>query len=452
MRPFASATPGAAPPASFVIVLCVFVFLFAPRQGRAQVAADQADDGAYPAGTWPDGSNGGTGFDVWTLIVEASPAALFKASSTTNGDGDTGGDGDIDTSGEAWVLSAQGPSGFAAAIRPFAGPLQVNETFSLQMDNGLVESGAGQFVGFQLQNDAGELLFDFSFSGGNTFYAIVDGSGTFFTTIPFTDEGLEVALTLTGASTYSVTLTPLDGALSPQVIASSLPTPAGGTAMTRVLLLNDRSGPGPAHDVFFNRLQITSPILPVELVSFEARRDGEAVVLTWATASETNNAGFEVEHRGADEAANEPDWETLGFVEGAGTASGRHNYDFRVEKLPPGAHRFRLRQLDFDGSFAFSPEVEVTVEVATAYVLSAAYPNPFNPRATFTLAVREAQPVQVVVFDMLGRRMALLHDGMMAANRVHTFALDGAGWASGTYLYRVTGATFSVIRTVVLVR
>ena len=94
----------------------------------------------------------------------------------------------------------------------------------------------------------------------------------------------------------------------------------------------------------------------------------------------------------------------------------------------------------------------MTVEVATAYVLSAAYPNPFNPRATFTLAVREAQPVQVVVFDMLGRRMALLHDGMMAANRVHTFALDGAGWASGTYLYRVAGATFSVIRTVVLVR
>src|SRR5690606_29042521 len=86
---------------------------------------------------------------------------------------------------------------------------------------------------------------------------------------------------------------------------------------------------------------------PVQLASFTATRDGEAVVLRWTTASETNNAGFEVQllENSKSEIQN---WTTLAFVAGAGTTAEAQAYTYRAEGLAPGTHRFRLRQVDYD--------------------------------------------------------------------------------------------------------
>ncbi|MEL6772619.1 MAG: VCBS repeat-containing protein, partial [Bacteroidota bacterium] len=86
-------------------------------------------------------------------------------------------------------------------------------------------------------------------------------------------------------------------------------------------------------------------VVPVELTVFSAVLSGEAARLTWATASETNNAGFHVEHR----APSADVFATLGFVDGAGTTTATQRYAFETGTLAPGAHRFRLRQVDFDG-------------------------------------------------------------------------------------------------------
>jgi len=229
-------------------------------------------------------------------------------------------------------------------------------------------------------------------------------------------------------------------------------TPGASGMATITVTATDVSGSGTSVEDSFTAT-VSAP-LPVELVSVEAVLDGDAVLLTWATASETNNAGFEVQHGAVDEALPEAevDWSALGFVAGAGTSSAHRAYMYRVDALPPGLHRFRLRQLDFDGSFVVSPEVEAWVELAETFVLSAAYPNPFTRRTSFTLAVREVQPVRVAVYDMLGRRMELLHDGILEPSRIYSFTIDGAGWASGTYLYRIIGTTFSSSYMIVLVR
>src|SRR5690606_32421823 len=102
--------------------------------------------------------------------------------------------------------------------------------------------------------------------------------------------------------------------------------------------------------------------LPVELSSFTATLDGEAVVLRWETASETNNAGFEVEYAAVEtrRGASLP-WQRLAFVDGAGTTATAQTYAYRAEGLSPGRYAFRLRQVDFDGAFVYGPEVEVTV-------------------------------------------------------------------------------------------
>jgi hypothetical protein len=199
-------------------------------------------------------------------------------------------------------------------------------------------------------------------------------------------------------------------------------------------------------------------VLPVELVAFEARLDGAAAILEWQTASETNNAGFEVEVQrvaGAERpfgAKADTTWQRLAWVDGQGTTTEAQAYSYRVASLEPGQHVFRLKQIDYDGTFAYSPEVEVTAEVPGAYLMSAAYPNPFNPQTQFTLAVARAQQVTVAVYDMLGREVVVLFRGDMLAHETQSFQWQAGGHASGLYFIRVVGETFAQTRRVTLVK
>ena len=195
------------------------------------------------------------------------------------------------------------------------------------------------------------------------------------------------------------------------------------------------------------RILYTSVRLPVELTSFNAVADGADVVLEWATLGEQNNAGFRVERRSTSSAFVE-----AGFVPGKGTTSDLQQYSHRVEALASGKHTFRLKQIDFDGGFTYSPEVEVVVELPGLYELSPAYPNPFNPEAQFTLTVKDEQQVTVEVFDALGRRAALLYDGALFAGKDHRFTVNGTGLNSGIYFIRVTGEQFNQTMSAVLLK
>ena len=188
-------------------------------------------------------------------------------------------------------------------------------------------------------------------------------------------------------------------------------------------------------------------VLPVELTRFEALQHAGGVALTWATASEWNNAGFEIQRQAAAGA-----FETLGFVAGNGTTNEPQTYGYRVEALPPGRHVFRLKQVDFDGAFEYSPEVEVAVELTQRFALSEAYPNPFNPATQFTLAVDRRQTVSVEVFNLLGQRVRTLFAGTLEANAPRTFTFDARDLPSGLYLYRVSGETFAATRQMTLLK
>lgn len=187
--------------------------------------------------------------------------------------------------------------------------------------------------------------------------------------------------------------------------------------------------------------------LPVELVGFTAVAAGsDAAVLRWTTASETNNAGFEVQQfLGGTFTA-------LGFVDGRGTTTEATDYSHRVDGLTAGTHRFRLKQVDLDGSTRYSAEVEVAVELAETYQLSAAYPNPFNPVTTFTLAVQQPQDVTVRVYNLLGQVVATLHEGTLSANEAHTFRFEAGSLPSGLYFYQAIGERFSATGRVTLLK
>lgn len=133
--------------------------------------------------------------------------------------------------------------------------------------------------------------------------------------------------------------------------------------------------------------------LPVELVAFEARREGRGAVLDWKTATETDNSGFEVQQS----RNNGHHWSPLGFVPAQGDGKSPATYNFRVPNLEPGAHLFRLRQMDHDGGVTFSPWRTLTMpsEKLEAIV----WPNPAADHCR--LRLRTPQPASVLV-EVLG--------------------------------------------------
>jgi len=211
-----------------------------------------------------------------------------------------------------------------------------------------------------------------------------------------------------------------------------------------------------ATEIALGTLLSDDAFLPVELVSFEAQADGTDALLQWATASETNNAGFNVEWRAATqpnaEEGAERQWLQVVWVEGAGTTEEAQLYRHRISGLEPGRHVFRLKQIDYDGTFEYSPEVEVAVEVGETFMLSRAYPNPFNPETSFRLAVAQAQAVTIEVYNVLGRRVEVLFDGEMAANQSRAFVWEAGDHPSGLYFIRSIGERFAETRQVTLVK
>jgi hypothetical protein len=186
--------------------------------------------------------------------------------------------------------------------------------------------------------------------------------------------------------------------------------------------------------------------MPVELTSFRAVVDGATARLLWTTASETGNAGFEVQH------ATSGDFVSRGFVDGHGTTRRSQSYTFAVTDLVAGTHRFRLRQVDADGSTALSPIIEVDVSSPAAFQLTHPHPNPFREAASFTLTVAESQRVEAVLYDVLGRRIAVLHRGMTPARQPISLQVDAQPLTSGLYIVRVTGERFTASRKITLLR
>lgn len=173
--------------------------------------------------------------------------------------------------------------------------------------------------------------------------------------------------------------------------------------------------------------------LPIELSSLRATSDGSDVILVWTTESETDNVGFDVEHR------VDGVWQRLAFVEGAGTTDRPLEYQYRVSDLRPGIHAFRLRQIDYDGSFEYSHDVEATIGVAGTHELSPVFPNPMRDRGAFSLSLAREQRIRIELFDVIGRRTQVLHDGTLTAGSTHRFTIESTDMPPGVYMLRVQG-------------
>lgn len=94
----------------------------------------------------------------------------------------------------------------------------------------------------------------------------------------------------------------------------------------------------------------------------------------------------------------------------------------------------------------------MAVDLQAAFQWGAAYPNPFNPSTYITLQVRRTQPVRLVVYDVLGRQVCVLHDALMEADRVYPFTFEADALASGWYMIQLDGQTAFATQRVLLVK
>jgi len=186
--------------------------------------------------------------------------------------------------------------------------------------------------------------------------------------------------------------------------------------------------------------------IPVELTAFDASVNKNEVVLNWTTATELNNFGFDIQRK-----LKNGNYQSVGFVNGNGTTTEMNSYLFVDKKVDAGSYTYRLMQKDFDGTFAYSPEVEVEVELPMTYALEQNYPNPFNPTTTIGYSIPVDNFVTIKLYDVLGNEvMTLLNEQKQAGK--YEMLYNASNLASGVYYYQIQAGEFSQTRKLMLMK
>jgi|GEM_PF-1315821 len=190
--------------------------------------------------------------------------------------------------------------------------------------------------------------------------------------------------------------------------------------------------------------------VPVELVSFNSSVKQEKVILTWITATETNNKGFEIERNYSES------WQRVAFVDGHGTTASKNNYSYTdnlsefLTSVPQIS--YRLKQVDLDGSFKYSQIV--TIEpglLPRKYLLSQNFPNPFNPVTTIKYSIPEPSQINISIYDILGSKVMTLIDEQKPAGN-YKIDFNASNLASGIYFYELRAGNFREIKKMTLLR
>ncbi len=188
-------------------------------------------------------------------------------------------------------------------------------------------------------------------------------------------------------------------------------------------------------------------ILPVELISFTSEIIDNRVELNWTTATEINNKGFIVERK----METDDNWKELGFVEGNGSTAAMHNYSFADSSPEIGNLRYRLKQLDYDGSFEYLQEIEVEYSRTFSYKLEQNFPNPFNPSTVIKYEIPEESRVTLKIYDVLGTEVANLVDENKPAGS-YKIEFNGKELSSGFYIYTLHAGNFVQSKKMLLIK
>ena len=182
-----------------------------------------------------------------------------------------------------------------------------------------------------------------------------------------------------------------------------------------------------------SKITVLNP-LPVELLFFDAELVGNnKAKLSWSTATELDNKGYVVEH--AKPSFGVPEFKNIGFVTGNGTTLITQNYSFDVEKLISGTHYFRLKQIDYDGTFSYTETKALEVSNSIQEDL---YPTLLSGgNQSIFVKVAEKDNYLIEIISPLGQ-IVHLHKGIMDNGQYFEVVFDTNRYSSGIYIIRVS--------------
>ncbi len=187
-------------------------------------------------------------------------------------------------------------------------------------------------------------------------------------------------------------------------------------------------------------------ILPVELTSFAALSDGKEIILSWTTATELNNRGFEIQR-----SIDGTGFFTVGFVEGKGTTTNPQRYSYSDKNPGNGKIFYRLKQVDFNGSYEYSDVIEVDFKAFNSYLLEQNYPNPFNPTTTIGFGIQQKSNVKISILNALGEEVAVVLNEEKESG-YHQVEFNAANLPSGVYFYQIKAGEYTGTKKMILLR
>lgn len=207
--------------------------------------------------------------------------------------------------------------------------------------------------------------------------------------------------------------------------------------------------------------------LPVEITEFTAFHSiDNKIELYWQTATEVNNYGFEVQKSEDRTQNSEESWESIGFVLGNGTTNSPKEYSF-TDNLNPNPNpnltlnqvSYRLKQIDLDGTFAYSKIVTVDLTTITSveddikyeFAVEQNYPNPFNPTTQIQYSIPANSLVTLIIYDLLGSKVKTLVNEFQNAGK-YSVDFNAESLSSGVYFYRLSAGQFSETLKLLLLR
>ncbi len=228
--------------------------------------------------------------------------------------------------------------------------------------------------------------------------------------------------------------------------------PANGTVRFAIQYYHTDGGPTGNYSNYMgiDKLQVLSPVqVPVELISFAASVNDGNVTLTWSTATETNNKGFDIQRRVGD-----GEFVTVGHIAGKGTTTEKQNYSFTDKNLEVGVYTYRLKQVDLDGKYSYSNMIDAEIVRPAVFALDQNYPNPFNPATKITFSLAVDSKVTLSVYNVLGQQVATLVNGTLTAGS-HSAQFDASALQSGVYFAKIDakgidGSNFSSVKKMIL--
>ena len=364
-------------------ILTFLAFIFLVFNLSFAQGTDNAADPAYNSG-WTSTTNGGTGFLTWNLLTGGGTSGHFIDNGSFNNN--------ILSSDKSWGMYAE-EGGLSESIRPFSTTPSSNDRISIKMDNNWVVNS--KTVGIGIRNSSNENLMEFYFVGGGSDYTLSDNAGTSSTGVSYTDTGLLIEIEITSATTFDLKITELHTSAVTTLSNRNFSNPSNGQTIDHIRLFNAGAGPGTNYNLYFNDLSHEVGVLPIELANFEAFKRVRDVELNWTTLSEENNKGFYIER-----SDNRTDFNPLDFIEGNENSTHEINYSFIDSSPLGGINYYRLKQIDFDGTFEYSDVVSIDFATLPNTII---FPNPVSDK--ITIQTDYSGVVSIQVLDLNGRVM-----------------------------------------------